>query len=347
MRYLSACIKTRKNNLDFIRFFAASLVIISHAFPLSTGTDKRELMVLLTHDQLTLGRFAVAVFFIISGFLITASYDRSQNIKRFVRARFLRIFPGLAVVVLLTAFVLGPMVTSMPLAEYLHERQTCRYLGTMFLRNSDALPGVFVSNPFPNAVNGSLWTLFFEVLCYCIVAVMGIVGLLKRRPILILFLLVMIAPLPASWTWHRWHISTMLAFTKLFASGMLCYAYRDHIRLSKWLAVAALVGLLVSTQLGGLDRLLPILGTYLVMYCAFTPCGNLWSFAKRGDFSYGMYIYAFPIQQTVMLISGGRMSPIFNMLISFPFVLLFAALSWHIIEKKCLKRKTAVKASTA
>lgn len=347
MRYLSDCINTRKNNLDFIRFFAASLVIISHAFPLTTGTDKHELMVLFTHNQLTLGRFAVAVFFIISGFLITASYDRSHDIRRFVRARFLRIFPGLAVVVLLTAFVLGPMVTSMPLAGYFREHQTYKYLATMFLRNSDALPGVFVTNPYPGAVNGSLWTLFFEVLCYCIVAVMGIVGLLKRQPILVVFLLVMLVPLPACWTWHRWHMSTMLGFTKLFTSGMLCYVYRDHIRLSKWLALIALVGLLISTQLGGLDRLLPVFGTYLVMYCAFTPCGNLWNFAKHGDFSYGMYIYAFPIQQTIVHMSGGKISPEFNMLISFPFVLLFAALSWHIVEKKCLRRKTAGKAASA
>lgn len=185
----------RENNYDFLRFVAASMVILSHAYVLSGSYGHLEPLTLLTHRQFSLGSLAVKVFFVMSGFLVTASFVRSGSVVKFARARFLRIFPGLAWAVIVTAFVFGPLGTSLPLGAYYTNPHTYLFLETMTLRGHSDLPGVFDSNPLSGVVNGSLWTLTPEVWCCIVVAAMGLGRLLRKWSIAVLFVSLLLAPI--------------------------------------------------------------------------------------------------------------------------------------------------------
>lgn len=343
---IAARSKDRQNNLDVIRLIAASAVILSHAFPLTTGSYRHEPLMELTDGQMSLGRLAVAVFFIISGYLIAASYDRTQDIIAFARARVLRIFPGLALVALLTAFGLGPLVSSLTAPEYFGSALPYSYvLRTIVLRSPDHLPGVFQHNVFQGSVNGSLWTLFYEVTCYVVVGLLGVLRLLRKQIVFVVFLAAMLVPLPLprSFVWHRDMLTAWIDLFRVFAAGMLFYGFRDHIKLRRDVALLAVVGLAVSSHFHMLALFFPLLGAYLVLFLGFAPPIPLQTFLKGVDLSYGVYIYAFPIQQTVTQCFGGTMDPVINILISFPFVILFALMSWFGVEKRFLKLKKRVR----
>jgi peptidoglycan/LPS O-acetylase OafA/YrhL len=152
----------RSNNFDFLRFLAATLVIFSHSFSFSTASGWEPLLT-LTRGQSTLGGVGLGIFFVVSGFLVTQSFENSRSIARFLKARVLRIFPALAVVVCLSVFLLGPLLTSLSLGAYLSNSATYNYLSQLLLDPSHySLPGVFGSNVQGSLFNGPLWTLSFE-----------------------------------------------------------------------------------------------------------------------------------------------------------------------------------------
>ena len=170
------------NNFDALRLGAALAVLASHSVPLSYGNNEWEPVWRASQHQATLGHLSVAVFFVISGYLITASYARRPDPVRFVGARVLRLLPGLAVMLALVTVVAGLLLTTLPLADYFASPATLRFfVGNLSVFAFTAnLPGVFGSNPFPSAVNGSLWTLAYEVECYAAVLLLGVAGCLTR-----------------------------------------------------------------------------------------------------------------------------------------------------------------------
>lgn len=328
----------RSNNFDFLRFFAASLVLFSHSFPLVQGSANTEPLIMLTHGTMSLGTVCVIVFFIISGFLITASWDNRKSFSRFLFARVLRIFPGLAVMLGLTAIACAFVTTS----EFKHYfvSSVTYILKNLFLYIPQGhLSGVFDENPF-KAVNGSLWTLRLEFTCYLMVAVLGVLGLFKRQLIWILWCLALaisyIPELPTTF------LRTLLPLLIWFVSGMLCYFYREvkFRNYHYWLFLGViLVFVLLEINLIFLS---PILA-YLLCKVAYikTPFLN---FGKYGDFSYGIYIYAFPIQQLVVFCLSRQEYFQLNwwvcFFVSFPITFLCAVLSWHFVEKKFLRLKS-------
>ncbi len=175
---LGAATLGRDNNFNLIRMVAASAVLASHSWPILYGPGTVE--PLQAQTGITLGTFAVYAFFALSGYFIAASRDRAASLRQFLHARALRLFPGLAVSLVLVAFVLGPAVTNLTHAGYLTAPDTWTFL----IRNLTlwsaqyTLPGVFVANPFP-AVEGSIWSLVQECLCYGMVVLAA--GLLRRR----------------------------------------------------------------------------------------------------------------------------------------------------------------------
>ena len=178
---LATASPNRGNNFDSLRILAALGVLVSHAFPLS-GAGDREPILQISLRQTTAGTLAVSVFFVISGYLITKSYDRSHSARAFVIGRVLRLVPALAVVELLLSFCAGPLLTRLSTADYLSQMSlyTNILVNLSCLGFRDGLPGVFLHNPFPHAVDGSLWTLEYEVACYGMVLVVGYLGLLNR-----------------------------------------------------------------------------------------------------------------------------------------------------------------------
>jgi peptidoglycan/LPS O-acetylase OafA/YrhL len=334
---LRQCLEGPRNNLDFIRFVAAVGVIFSHAFPLGEGKGTLEPLEGFSHGQVTLGRLCVAVFLVISGLLITQSFERSPSLARYLWARVLRIFPGLLVVLLTSAFVLGPALTELPLGTYFRSPETYLYVlrnGTLY-QLQWGLPGVFQHNAYPDAVNGSLWTLPYEVGFYLLVAGLGAAGLLRRWVALVGWGAAVLVPFvphvgPRLNLWPEMYL--------YFGGGMALYLLRDRVRMSPWVALACVVVLGVTARFGGLRCAVGSCGAYLVLYLAVLP-SRLSGFARYGDFSYGVYIYAFPVQQLVAWFMGGRAPWWVDALGALPAVAGLAVLSWHGVEKRALKLK--------
>ena len=334
----------RDNNFDFLRFFLASLVIFSHSFAmLYSGFASYDPLLHWTHGQAAFGGIAVDGFFLISGFLITKSWLRSKTARDYFEKRALRILPALVIVLLVTVLVFGPLATTMPLGAYFRSPHTWSYLGfmgTINLHRTDRLPGVFARNPLEWRVNGSLWTIRLEIICYLMVAALGSLRL-YRRPRIVLLLTA--ASLVFFGAGHRLvgigEFADSFRVVVFFLVGMTFYLYRDIVPHSRILLLASLAGLILTTLFGVLNFVLPILGAYCLFYMAFSPGLGLSRFAKPGDFSYGLYLYAFPVQQ--LLVSHFR--PVWNAgtltLAAFIAAGLCAVLSWNLVEKPFLKKK--------
>ncbi|NGZ76057.1 acyltransferase family protein [Saccharibacillus alkalitolerans] len=294
----------------------------------------------------TFGGIAVATFFIISGFLISASFERS-TIKQYVINRTLRIFPGLLVVLALTVFVIGPLFTRLSYSDYFSNVITWSYFKNILLVNVQySLPGLFENNLYPNAVNGSIWTLSYEVLCYIGLLILGYYGIFKnKKAVLLVFLLItaMSFFLPSTYSatnLNGFLLGELLNLIQFLAVGMVYYAYRDQINLTYKLALISLFALFASLYLGFFKETFLIAGSYLIFYAAFYLRPIIkFSKDKYVDLSYGVYIYAFPIQQTVQHLMHNQTSLAVNFSISLLVTLLFATFSWYVIEKPFLQLK--------
>jgi peptidoglycan/LPS O-acetylase OafA/YrhL len=335
-------LQNRANNFDLLRFLAAGLVIFSHSFALS---GNREPML----GTATLGTVGVAIFFIMSGFLIAQSWHQHPRVAAFLGKRLLRIMPGFIGVILFTVFVVGLAFTTIPTKAYLLSQDTSSYVNGVFLYTIQAtLPGVFNANPLPNAVNGALWTLPYEFTAYLLVALLGVVSMFRsRRRILGLFLLM----LPLNYVVKHWLVGAHLPFYNLdvealvrlstyFIGGVTLFTLREKIRLSKTLVLPALALFIMSCfWVKGWLYVSFLVLPYLILYLAFTKQDRLTRFGKHGDFSYGLYIYAFPVQQMIVASFHGVISPALLFGLSLPVTLVLAICSWHLIEAPCLRLK--------
>ena len=329
----------RGNNLNLLRFCAASLVVLSHSYPLS-GHLADEPLARATRI-FDFASIAVIVFFAISGYLVARSYDRSRSLAAYARSRALRILPAYVAATLYAAFVIGPWATTLPLADYLTDPRTWIYVReTLLFVGIDRLPGVFVDNPYPLAINGSLWTLWLEVSCYAALAIAGALGALARpwRALALaaaLFALGELSPAFVAWMPRGdAFLGPRLAGT--FVAGALAYAWRDRIALSPVVAVA----LVAALPLVAASRYAPygMFGalTYATLTLAYHPWLDVAMFRRFGDASYGLYVYAFPTQQAIAAATG-PVAPLVLFGLAFPVVVVLAAASWTWIEKPALR----------
>ena len=174
--------QNRDNHFNLIRILAAVGVLVSHAFPISLGRGTQEPLQPWLQGT-SLGMVSVFIFFCISGFFITKSFDQSQTLSRFIKARVLRLFPALLVTLLVTVIVAGLWLTEAPMPVFI--AAVPEYILRNLTMNSLVyeLPGVFESNPFGDAINGSLWTLIYELQCYFGVIVLGWLGVIRQSAV--------------------------------------------------------------------------------------------------------------------------------------------------------------------
>lgn len=333
----------RDNNFNLIRMIAASGVLVSHAFPIALGLGVKQPFE--TATGFTLGWMCVAVFFAISGYLITRSFDRTARIENWASARVARLFPGLIVVSLLVAIFYGPVFTTLPLRDYFASWQTYTYVprNVTLVSLQYELPGVFDDLPYRLAVNGSLWTLIHEVACYGGVLLAGVLGVLgSRSRFAIWFAAYLVAFAISGLPIVAEHLPSKLvalrSLTFPFAIGMAFYVWRARLPLS-WLAAGGLAlvsALLARTPLFQFSLVIAI--AYATFVIAYRPDGIIRRYNALGDYSYGMYVYAFPVQQAAIAIAG-PMSPLENIAIAFPVTLIFALASWYLVEKPSLDRR--------
>ena len=346
---LSSYTDSRDNNFNLIRFLAASSVLFGHCYPLS-GIPQEP----LSQYGISLGHLSVDVFFITSGFLVTRSLVIRQDLVSFVMARILRIFPALIVAVLFSVFVVGLYFTTLPAQEYLNHPAIYTYLFnniTLILKPlAYILPNVFETNPYKHAVNGSLWTLPGEMMMYISLGVLGSLvfikpALISLRVFKIALISIVMICLPLFVLNHLLNISNQPIFTvgtrflTMFFMGASFFIFKEHILLSKRLFIIAILLILYTAN----NKLIffpvyNLLLGYMVLYLAYIPNGFIRNFNKLGDYSYGVYIYAFPIQQSIAaLIPNINVITLF--VYSFSITLLLSIFSWHFIEKPALKRK--------
>jgi peptidoglycan/LPS O-acetylase OafA/YrhL len=321
----------RANNFDSLRAIAALMVLFSHSFPLS-GHDAAEPIRRLSHGQTTAGTIAVAIFFIISGYLITMSFERSRAARTFVLSRALRLVPALAVVVLFLTFVAGPILSSDATSVYLRQPETYEFpfVAVTLVRFYDGLPGVFLHNPFPRSVDGSLWTLHYEVACYALVFLLGVSHILNKYVTTLLFLVGLVATGCAV----GGHVAE---FGTYFLAGAVIYHWQMPIR--RDLAAVSVLVWVAALLWRGLTLASATFGAYLVIFLALSPSIRLPRLARWGDLSYGIYIWAFPVQQSIAWLRGGHITWYDDAALSLPIVLSLAMLSWHLIEAPALALK--------
>ena len=284
--------RDRSNNLSLIRVLAAILVILHHSLVL-TMTEQ-------PFGMINFGAVAVYCFFFYGGILILKSAERKKNAKDYFRARCLRIFPSLWIVVLLTVFVSGPLLSALPFSGYFGNGETYRYLLNMVLIPVHTLPGVFQSNPYGPTVNGSLWTLPVEFVCYILCFVFCRLGFSDRKKALY------VSPLVVLTAWAAWFAlggNTVLQGAVLpvlfFYLGMLCYIYRDQIPLTWYGAAAALV-IWALTAKAIYWLVTPFALSYVYLYLGFGTRKKTDGFMSGKEISYGIYLAGFPVQQSLI-----------------------------------------------
>lgn len=345
---LSKYTNNRDNNFNLIRFVAAVAVLYGHSFPLALGAGVPEpLMNLL---GISLGSIAVDVFFITSGFLIAGSFFSKKNIVAFIWSRVLRIYPALIIAVIFCVFVIGLYFTTYSPTEYLSDAQTHKFIrrnSTLFWGVQYHLPGVFTENPYKYAVNGSLWTLPYEVKMYTYLAVIASILLYVHKkkdkyliPLFFAFLAIVSVIISITNHFYSYTPESFVHLFSMFFVGSSFYLFQDKIYLSHTIFIILLL-ILISSIINtnyffiAYSLILP----YIIFYLAYIPSGIIRYFNKLGDYSYGLYIYAFPVQQSIAATVPNISIP--NMTITAFFITLFLSiLSWHIVEKRFLKMKS-------
>ncbi|MGA2244967.1 MAG: acyltransferase [Verrucomicrobiota bacterium] len=335
---------TKEDNLNLVRLFLAIAVIFSHSFALILGGDKDEPLNRWTHD-VTFGTVAVCGFFFISGFLITGSWQRSKSFFDFSIKRVLRIYPGFIVALMFCAaliWLICPEFKNFIASNHL-TGQWIKIAGhdALFLKSeciSDL--NAFAHNPRPGLTNSPLWTIPIEFTCYLAVLVAGLGFILRSR-----WLVLILTGLG-----YQFCIMSLQQYNTrsdqfylCFAFGAVAWLWKDRIPFSSWLAALSLATLLAASHFRPWFSIaFPLAGGYCLLWLAYAPKLALARWTNKTDLSYGTYLYACPIQQTLishMTTYSLLQWPLVNFILTLPLTLLLAFASWTVIEKPCLSLK--------
>lgn len=328
----------RNNNLDIIRFVAAIMVILCHAYPIGLGMGVPDPLSALTNDQLSFGSLAVSVFFFYGGFLICKSMCRLKTAKDYFRARILRIGPLLIIVTVMLAFVAGPILTKLTVSEYFTEAGTYKYLLNGILLLQHNLPGVFTENIYGQAVNGPLWTLPIEFLCYVMCYFLYRLRFLNQKNMKWATILFSIGCIGVKVLSYRIPIlGDMIRPIGLFFAGILYFVYKDKIEMKGSWSVIALLAMIVSAVFGILPYTIFIFFPYVFAYIAYAAKVKFSGFARHGEISYGVYLCAWPVQQIICQIFGNKMNPILNFIITVPIAILLGFICCKAVEEPIAK----------
>ena len=357
---IASRLASRENHLDFLRLFAALLVIVSHYFALRDGDNRREPYERLS-GYCNFGKVAVYSLFFISGLLAARSFLGRPNAARYLWNRARRVFPALWAAVGFCILIVGPLLTTLPLRTYFTHPATLHFAGNAALvPNHYDLPGVFTQYDHGDpraAVNGSLWSIPCGMLMFFAIAGLGTLRVLGRKPLIIA---VTVATFLA---WLAYHLGLITSTPLLrhriwieflphlgffFFAGVLAFLYRDRIRpdVRIFLLCLLAIGVTWRATWPGTGRIGYVVFTlalpYVLLYLSFAR----WPLVSRalqnvnrpGDFSYGVYVFGYPVQQLLMGLYGPRLPAIAHILLACMASILLAALSWRLIERPILRR---------
>ncbi len=324
----------RSTNIQLIRFIAACMVVLSHAFGLGNGT--LDALQRITSEQISLGRLAVDIFFILSGFYCTKSILRISNTKEYYKSRIKRIFPPLIVVVVACVFILGPIATNLSVVDYFLNKKTYLYLLNALLLPVHNLPGVFENSLYNTAVNGALWTLSVEFVCYVALWILFKLKLLNKRKIIISI------PILGCFFVGIYMTSSILGVSILkamispmfcFYMGIIYFLFQEKIYFSRKIVTLSVMLIIISSILGVVNYVIPCILPYIMLMLLLGTKQVPEKMGKIGDYSYCIYLVGFPIQQFIISINGGSMSPYLNFILSLPIILVLSVIIHNISEK--------------
>ncbi len=339
----------RSNNFDLIRLAAALLVLWSHSYPIS-GHPEQEIFFAIFSSYDSGGGIAVSTFFVISGYLVTKS-ALERPVLDYLIARTLRILPGLVFVVLATVFVIGPMLTRLSIADYAADPTTRDYLWTASVFNikyslADTTAGLPTAS-----INGSLWTLPVECGFYIWILFLVKLGASYERLCLGALLLVVglyfyftrIGGLDwdhqGSQIWSGASSYAALTNGSFFLMGSAFWIFRAKIPLKFGWALLSVVIWFAAARTPISQLVYFVCLPYLVMILGLRVPARLNLAKTVGDLSYGVYLFAFPIQQAIVHFFGPQITATRLSLLATPATLAIAYVSWRAVEKRALKYK--------
>lgn len=330
--------RAHDNNFDGLRLIAALMVLVSHQFVL-LHLHKPQL-----GGDITFGSVAVAMFFVMSGYLITESWNHDPHLVRFAMRRLLRIWPALAGATLVIALLAATVSALPPHAYFGHD--LAHFIGAnLRLHPVYTLPGVFVTTPFNvdlSAVNGSWWTIPLEVKCYGYLAVLGAIGLRRRWLSLLVLAASFVLYVKSVTGFGHWQAHGSLKHLDIafFMTGVCASQFAEEIRRHRRVVLGALAVLvLASLPL----RLAPLAEWAIVapatLWVGLRSTPGLRSAARYGDLSYSLYLYAFFVQQMTVHLWPGQPGYLSSIAVATVATLLISWGSWHLIEAPALGLK--------
>lgn len=337
-----------RNNFDFIRIVAATLVIVGHAYALLALPDTPVFF------RSSVSTFAVKVFFVLSGYLVVTSWLHDPSILRFITKRALRIWPALIAVVTLSALVIGPLVTTLPLVDYFAHPAFGLYFETISFYVHFTLPGVFETNIYPNAVNGSLWSLPAEVAMYLLVLACGMVTMwFPRRAfalawcgltMIIIALHAIIFVLGVSAFTHMvvyaTSVQAVIEVAPYFMLGGCIALAGSRLPLRPLVALVLLgVGMVLARSPWPVEPLLVPITAYAVIALGTASFPVINRTGRFGDISYGVYLWGFPVAQLLSWQFGHDLSLGSHIALTILLTYGVALASWHLIERPALQFK--------
>lgn len=324
----------RDNNFNLLRLLFALLVILSHAPEIADGNRSRELLSRV-FGTLSFGELAVDGFFLLSGYLIVKSWDRDPHAWRFFSKRALRIFPGFIAASLICLYIVAPLAGGTP-GHYVDVA-----IDLLLLQKPIAV-GVFAGT-HQAGLNGSLWTISLEFLCYMLILVLGLLGAVKNRKVWLLFTVGLLAATAAQRLGLIPHLDPIWRLAMHFTVGACFYLYRDAVKLDgKYAAVAAVLLILGLCSWRASELAVALFGGYCLFYFALRPIAPLSEFNRLADVSYGVYLYAWPTKK-LMFQYAPDASPWLVFLAASVVSIVLGWFSWHLVEKRFIGRETPSK----
>lgn len=338
-------VSSRGPGFDHVRLVAAAIVLLHHSRGLQYSDIRDDPLLHFSAGYMDFGRLAVVIFFAISGFLVTPGLVHTANVLNYGVNRCVRIFPGLIVNVALTVLLLGPCLTTYSLGAYFGDPKTYLYAKNILTLMVDYLPGVVTFDGRPAVVNGALWTLHFEVLCYILLGLLCAVGLLSRRYFVLALWCASYAAYVAigngpEQTGDFGRLGTFLSLFVFFGNGVLLYLFRERIPFSLATACAAIGVIAVALPLGAGRAAMPVCLPYLMI------CVGLSALPRRmhlkHDLSYGVYLIHAPVLLAFSLMFPNMHTWPIGAAVVLVITLMLSYASWTLIEGPALNQKTTV-----
>jgi len=338
--------RNRPAGFDYMRIALAASIIGLHSTNVTLGLGRA----LEIQSTLRIGvAMILALFFALSGFLVTASLLRCKSLISFLGLRVLRIGPALAVETTLSAIIIGSVFTELPLAQYLADPKFHAYFLNIVGDIHYELPGVFLHNPLPDLVNAQLWTVPYELWCYVILALLAVLTICFNRVAFLGFMVIAQIGLIV-YDIYRWDEVPIQLRPHLlvfcFLAGVGFYLWRDKVPFNRTVCLLALVLCAAGMATGRGDALAPVPAAYVACYLGLMNPPRSW-IVSSGDYSYGLYLYGFVIQQCVAAFGPPVQHWYLNLLISLPLAFGVAVASWHLVEKRALRLRAQVESLEA